>query len=134
MADRNIKFLTPQRFDAEPGAQDAQRAFKHWHRTFEHFLHGCEKNATTDFPLDKLGMLNNYISHSVYEYITDADTYESAMATLKALYVKTPSVIFARYKLATHKQQSGQSIDNFYRDLKMLCRLLILGQINNLLP
>ena len=41
---------------------------------------------------------------------------------LKSLYVKTPNEIFARHKLATRKQQPGESLDEYLQELKILSK------------
>ena len=128
MADPNIKFLTPQKLEVEPGAANAQISFKHWQKTFEHFIARCAANAGRDHPVDKFGMLLNYVSPLVYEYIIDEETFDTAMNALKGLYIKSPSTIYARHQLATHKQQSGESIDKFYRDLICSARTVISKQ------
>ena len=41
---------------------------------------------------------------------------------LKTLYVKTPNEIFARHKLATRKQQAGETLDQYLQELKLLSK------------
>ena len=64
----------------------------------------------------------HYVSPDVYELIGEAETYEEAINTLKTLYVKTPSEIFARNSLATRKQQTGESLDEYLQALKTLSK------------
>ena len=128
--DPNVRFLAPQKLEIEPGLQSSQITFKHWRTTFLHFIKLIEDNNTAiatasgraALPVDKFGLLVNYIAPAVYEYIIDKDNYDSAMDALNALYVKSPSPIYARHKLATHKQKSGETIDKFYRDLNVLSK------------
>lgn len=49
-------------------------------------------------------------------------TYESAVVALQAQYVKTPNEVFARHLLATRRQQEGESLDEFFRALKVLSK------------
>ena len=37
---------------------------------------------------------------------------DEAVAKLKSVYIKTPNIIFARYKLATRKQQPGEMLED----------------------
>ena len=53
------------------------------------------------------------MSHSVYDYVEDCTDYNSVVATLEKVYVKTPNKIFARHLLATRRQQSGEFLDEF---------------------
>ena len=49
----------------------------------------------------------------VYQLFCEAATYEEAITLLKTSYVKTPNEIFARHKLATRKQQIGETLDQY---------------------
>ena len=62
------------------------------------------------------------MSHSVYDYVEDCTDYNSVVAILKKLYVKTPNEIFARHLLATRRQQSGESLDEFLLELRKLSK------------
>lgn len=41
---------------------------------------------------------------------------------LEAVFMKPPSEIFARHKLATHKQQPSETINHFCQSLKLLAK------------
>ncbi len=43
-----------------------------------------------------------------------------AVATLKALYIKPTNEVFARHLLATRRQKSGETMDEFLQALKTL--------------
>ena len=77
--------LRPQVLNLEPSAQDATKAWKHWHRTFTNFLEAVEV-ANENAP-NKLNTLINYVSANVYDYIADASTYDEAITILQGLYV-----------------------------------------------
>ena len=49
--------------------------------------------------------------------IEECTTYASAIEILDNVYVKTPHAISARHLLATAKQQSGQSLNEFMQVL-----------------
>ena len=71
---------------------------------------------------DKLNTLINYVDPTVYDYIAECTTYEEAIDVHKALYVKPKNEIFARHLLATRKQQSGETLDEFMQALKQLAK------------
>ena len=77
------KFLRPERFECDPSSAGSHKQWTHWLRTFENFI-----SAITTQEIDKFALLTNYVAPSVYEYIADCDTYESAITVLKELYVK----------------------------------------------
>ena len=62
---------------------------------------------------DWLQLLFAYVSADVYEYIEECETYAAAIEKLKNIYIKTPNFIFARHKLATRKQQPGETFEEF---------------------
>ena len=111
------KVLKPERFDASPNSAEAAKQWRHWLITFENFLAALPQQG-----LNKLRVLVNYVSPDVYELIGEAETYEEAIDTLKALYVKTPNEILARHSLATRKQQTGESLDEYLQALKTLSK------------
>ena len=111
------KVLRPERFDKSPNAQDASKAWRHWLATFENFV-----AAIPGERVNKLNVLINYVSSDVYELFCETATYAEAINLLKSLYVKTPNEIFARHKLATRKQQPGESLDEYLQELKILSK------------
>ena len=66
--------------------------------------------------------LTNCLSYTAYEYIDDCETYDAAIKTLESIFVKTPNEVFARHLLATCKQQSGQTQDEFMQVLRKLSK------------
>ena len=60
----------------------------------------------------------NFVAPSVFEYIAECPDYESAMETLEQMYVKPANEIFPRHILATTKQESGKTMDQFLQKLK----------------
>ncbi|XP_066958849.1 uncharacterized protein [Macrobrachium rosenbergii] len=93
------------------------RSLKHWHRTFQNFIEESGEAAP-----NKLRALVNCVSPSVYELIEDCVTYEGAVAKLESVYVTLPNEIFARHVLATRRQQSGESLDEFLIELHKLSK------------
>ncbi|GAA51868.1 hypothetical protein CLF_106935 [Clonorchis sinensis] len=62
------------------------------------------------------------LPYILYDHIADHTDYESAIDTLRKLYVRPKNVIYARYLLQTYKQENGQDIDQFVRKLKSLAK------------
>ena len=104
-------YLSQCRFDADANSLKGAKQLKHWLKTFTNFLKRCEETTTAqEVPApDRLQLLFAYVSADVYEYIEDCETYAAAIEKLKSIYIKTPNVIFAIHKLATRKQQSGET-------------------------
>ena len=111
------KVLRPERFDTRPNAQDASKSWRHWLTTFKNFV-----EAFPDEEVNKLNVLINYVFSEVYQLFYETTTYDEGINLLKSLYVKTPNEIFARHKLATRKQQPGESLDEYLQELKILSK------------
>jgi len=79
MADEVLKYLKPERLE-----DTDTKKWKHWKKTFENFI---SKSKVTD-DTDKLLVLTNLVSSEIYEHISEAADYTSAMTTLSSLYVK----------------------------------------------
>ena len=76
--------LRPERFDANPDASDAKRKWQHWYKTFSNYVENIE--GITDE--NKLKVLINHLDSAVVEYISDIETYDAALTTLRNVYVK----------------------------------------------
>ncbi|XP_050507148.1 uncharacterized protein LOC126884884 [Diabrotica virgifera virgifera] len=116
------KYFRPDKLQADPNSQTAAKEFKHWYETFKNFL---ESNKSIEKSLedkDKYMLLINFVSHSVYDYISEAKTYISAIKILEELYIKPTNEIYARHILATRKQQINESIDQYAQQLKLLAK------------
>ena len=111
------KYLRPSRFETDTNATGADKQWSHWFRTFSNFL-----NAIAEHQPDKLVTLTNYVAPNVYEYIAECTTYETAIETLEALYLKPTNEIYARHVLATRRQEAGESLDQYLQILKRLSK------------
>ena len=111
------KVLRPERFCTDPSSIGASKSWIHWRRTFENFLAVLKQEG-----LDKFGVLTNFISPTVFEYVEGCADYESAIATLHNIYVKPTNEIYARHQLATRRQQAGESLDEYLEALKILSK------------
>ena len=110
------KILRPERLDADPSSSEASKVWLHWKKTFQNFL------ATLDRSVDNLGVLTNYLSPNVYQFIEDCADYDSAMDALQSLYVKPTNEVYARHLLATRRQQPNETLDEYLQALKTLSK------------
>ena len=110
------KFLRPEKFEGSDTTTPQQ--WSHWYHTFTNFL-GCLDGVTA---ANKLQLLTNYVSPSVYSYISECETYSDAIKVLEGMFAKPPNEIFARHKLATRKQQPAETIDMYLQSLKLLAK------------
>ncbi|XP_064104081.1 uncharacterized protein LOC135213917 [Macrobrachium nipponense] len=113
------RLLRPPRFEVDPDSAQAAKEWTHWLRTFTNFVEAVQLTTPT---LDKLVLLTNYVAPSVYDFISECETYEKAEEVLTSLYVKPKNEIFARHLLATRRQNSGESLDQFLQALKLLAK------------
>lgn len=103
--------LRPKCLDADPNSADASKRFNHWFRTFNTYLKAVESSNP-----DKLETLVHFVDASVYDFIADCPNYESAISTLRKLYIRPKNIIYARYVLQTCKQETGQDVDEFVQN------------------
>jgi hypothetical protein len=66
--------------------------------------------------------LINFLDPSVYEYISECDSYSTAIDTREKLYDKAKNEVYERHLLATRKQNVGESLDTFFLALKKLAK------------
>ncbi|XP_045130528.1 uncharacterized protein LOC123515737 [Portunus trituberculatus] len=111
------RLLRPERLDADPSSPTAAQEWKHWIQTFKNFVAAISQDE-----VDKLGLLTNFVSPRVYETISECDSYDDALSTLQALYVKPANEVFARHSLATHRQQPEETLDEYFRALMTLSK------------
>ena len=112
----DIKALHPNIFAADHESSDGKRQWLHWHKSFTTYIDKMDGINDSE----KLDLLINHIDSSVYELISESETYNEAVDLLNSIYAKTPSPIFARYVLKSCKQQAGESLDTYLQNLKRL--------------
>ena len=112
------RLLRPERFDVEPCEAGATKKYLHWLRTFQNFVN----SLTPAQQENTLNLLINFVSPSVFEFISEASSFDEAISLLNNLYNKPKNEIFARHLLATCKQESGQTLDQFLQHLKQLSK------------
>ena len=111
--DPVLKYLKPERLE-----DTSEKAWKHWKKTFENFL--SKTNVTEE--ADKLLLLTDHVTSDVFEHISDAADYISAIKTLYDLFVHPNNVIFNRHVLATSKQGEAESLEQFLQKLKTVSK------------
>ena len=136
------KAFKPSRLDLSPDSSSATRQYRHWLRTFENFLSTLKLpesyssrvggDVTVEMVKDQMQLdaLTNFVSAEIWADIKDCTTYVNAIMTLNELFIKQPSEVFARYKLATTKQDAGQSLESFRRTLDRLSRDCNFSEVN----
>ena len=72
--------------------------------------------------LDKLAVLSNFVSPSIFQHIEDCTDYETSIETLQILFIKPKNEIFARHLLATRKQAPTETLDEYLQALKTLSK------------
>jgi hypothetical protein len=111
--------MKPSTLDLDPNSPTASKEWKHWYRTFSNFIEQFDSDENVP---DKLKSLINCVSFNVYELIEDCTTFNSAIDILKSTFVRTPNSIFARHLLATRRQQPGETLDEFLREIRKLSK------------
>ena len=109
--------MKPERLDCDPSSPTAAQEWKHWLQTFKTFI-----TALPQENLNKLGLLVNFVSSRIYESISDCSTYDDALSILQAQFVKPTNEVYARHCLATRRQEPGETIDEYFRALKVLSK------------
>ena len=109
--------LRPDRFSVEADLPTSEKEFTYWLRTLENYFAVLPQEN-----LDKLKILTNHLSPTVYEYISEENTYENALEILKKVYVKPANKVFARHLLSIRKQDSSESLDQYLQALKTLSK------------
>ena len=112
------KFLEPKLFNTEPNTTKADQEWIHWLKTFENFI-ACVPNVTNEV---KLQLLTNHVSHDIYGFISESESYDNALQILNSLYIKPRNEIYARHKLATRKQLVEETIDQYTQVLIYLSK------------
>ncbi|XP_045457867.1 uncharacterized protein LOC123668118 [Melitaea cinxia] len=113
------RYLRPERFDVEPAMAGSDLKWIHWKYSFENFI--AQEAASADDAL-KYKLLVNHISPSTFNFIQACTTYVDAMTTLSTTYEKRKNITLARHRLATRKQQPGETLAEYSRSLAILAR------------
>uniref|UniRef100_A0A5S6Q597 RNA-directed DNA polymerase n=1 Tax=Trichuris muris TaxID=70415 RepID=A0A5S6Q597_TRIMR len=109
------RLLKPEKLDVDPNSPSASLEWRHWRATFESFLSALPPNT-----VDAKALLINHVSPRIFSTLADSSSYGDAMQTLKEMFEKPVNEVHARHRLATRKQQAGESLEDFLRALKAL--------------
>ena len=104
--------LKPESLDTDPNSSSASKEWTHWLKTFQNFMSVLPIEG-----LNKLCVLTNYVTPKIYESFAECATYDEAIQTLEALFVKPTNEIFARHLLATRCQHPGETLDEYLQSL-----------------
>ena len=110
--------MKPERLDLDPNAPNAAKEWRHWRRTFDNFIIECGIDPVPN----KHRIITNLISANVYEHVGNCTDFQSVIDTLDNMLVKSSNVISARHLLSTRRQQSGETLDQFFQDLRKLSK------------
>lgn len=110
------KYLKPQELNIDPKSPSAEDEWDMWKTKFEDFFNSIDSSLNPN----KLTLLRAHMSCMCYKLIKSASSYDEAVKVLEARYVKPHSEIFTRHKLATRKQQPGESLDTYLEELGLL--------------
>ena len=122
------RFFKPAIFDTDPSSPTAAKEWLHWKRTFTNFIEMLPTQifllhlSTTNNSDPKMLLLTNFISHNVYDIISECATFVGSMSALEAAYIKPKNEIFSRHLLATRQQKTGETIDQFLHSLRQLAK------------
>ena len=109
--------LRPERLEISPDLATSEKEFKYWLKTLENYL-----GALPQENLDKLKILINFLSPTIFEYISEENTYEAAIEALKKVFIKPTNFVFARHLLSVCQQQSGETLNQYMQTLKTLSK------------
>ena len=77
------KVLRPERLDTDPNSGTAAKEWLHWRGTFENFM-----AVLPHKDLDRLAILSNFVSPSIFQQIEDFTDYETSIETLQTMFIK----------------------------------------------
>ncbi|MCP4800870.1 MAG: DDE-type integrase/transposase/recombinase, partial [bacterium] len=111
------RILRPERLETDPNSGTAAKEWLHWKRTFDNFLAVLPQED-----LDKLAVLSNFVSPSIFQHIEDCEDYETSIEALQTLFIKPRNEVFARHLLATRKQAPTETLDEYLKAPKALSK------------
>lgn len=109
-------YLKPERLSTTLDDPLSAQKWTHWIKTFENFTNSLPEDV------DKLHVLHNFVSATIFEYIADANTYDNAIATLESVFVKPKNEIFSRHNLFSRKQKQDETIKVYVNSLNVIAQ------------
>ena len=126
------KLLRPKVFETDSNDPNAEKLYRHWKMTFANYLDTSIPDIPADAPnaaaqqanveRKKLFALFNNISADIFDIVSEAPDYNTAIQSLDSAYIKPTSVVYNRHQLITYKQEPSQSIDAFKQELQRLSK------------
>ena len=89
--------------------------------TLEGYVQGISSTSALTGS-QKLTLLLNHISHPIYKCLSRCQNYDAAISTVDGMFIKKKNSIFARYLLATRRQETEESLELYLQNLKILSR------------
>ena len=112
------KFLRPGTLDIDPDSPSATDDWEMWKANFGAFVDAIDVSLKPD----KLKLLRAHVSSGIFKLIKNVSCYAEAETLLEARFVRPTSSVYSRHLLATHKQQAGETIDQYLGKLKTLAQ------------
>ena len=100
------KLLRPEKLETEPNSSNAAQHWKHWYRSFKNFLDAAKATEAQN----RLNLLVNYVSPSIYVYISESLTYDDAIGVLESLYIKPKNEVL--FLLGIPYQKDDKKLEN----------------------
>ena len=119
MANTEWKYLQPEKLTIDPNSHLAKDEWKFWLKTFTNFVKALPRGENT---VNKLKVPTAHLSVPIYKLISEETTYESAITALQNLFAKPKNETYAQHMLATVKQDTGESFDEFILRINKLCQ------------
>lgn len=110
------KFLRPQPLNIDADSASAADEWEMWLANFNAFVDAIDSSLQPD----KLALLRAHISCNIFKLIKHIKDYDEAIEVLQARFVKPKSEVYSRHRLATCRQQAGETLDQFLDSLKSL--------------
>ena len=88
------RILCPDQLKTDATSPNAEKEYKHWMRTSNKFMDECQDNAP-----NKLRCLTRYVSSEIFEYIANAETFDTVIAILDKIFIKKKNELFSRHLL-----------------------------------
>ena len=110
------KYLKPTELNIDPKSPSAEDEWEMWIEKFEDFFSSIDPTLHPN----KLTLLKAHMSCSCYKLVKSAGTYDEAKSLLKSRFVKPRNEVYARHRLASRKQQPGESLDTYLEELGSL--------------
>ena len=90
---------------------------------FEGFLSELQSSSTSALTgSQKLTLSLHHIFTPIYKCLSVCQNYDVAISTLDGMFIKKKNSIFARYLLATRRQETEESLELYLQNLKILSR------------